>query len=101
MKRNGKCQLEYRGEIIKSIEFPASLLKSAQNSPIKDYLSGNVIVVNQFIPMSDIEFNNYMNRQRIHPGTITTEDSSRITKGYPTREKCIHIMNWLTNSSNK
>ena len=97
--KTGLCYLQYndallfaqnctQGHIRKIVLMP-SVLKAAKESPIKQYLSGDTIIVEQSSNMS-------LNELRLaaaDPASVTAQ--SAVKRGYPTREKCVDILNWL------
>ena len=85
---SGKCELKYFGQKIQRIQLTDELYKEAQKTAIKKYLNdekqivvegecGNIIATSQIL------------------GIHSMETQRGLYKGYPTREKCQEIIDWI------
>ena len=97
--KTGLCYLEYcdvlfdaqhysKGHIKRIVLFP-SVLKDAKESSVQKYLSGDTIIVEQSSKMSLDEMRYAMEDLN------SAFTQSTVKRGYPTREKCNEILNWL------
>lgn len=93
---SGKCELLYLGEAVEQtierIQLTDSLYEEAKKSNIKKYLNDEkqIVVVAQpgdLITATQIcNFNSPM-------GSLVLQNVAK--QGYPTRKKCLEIMNWI------
>lgn len=99
VQKTGKYQLRYAGKTVERIVLTKELRKQAKNSQIAEYLNadGNIEVISS-VASSRTQL--LMSGLNSSVNMKTVENSLAIDRskgyGYPTYEKCIAIMNWLS-----
>ncbi len=74
---------------IKTIKLAPGIINDVHGSTVEQYMSGDSIVVEQNAGLSYSEIKIAM--QDLNSGAT----QSKLKSGYPTKEKCDNIMNWL------
>lgn len=86
---SGKCELKYLGQKIQRIQLTAELYKEAQKSAIKKYLNDK----KQIVLEDETSGGVVISAQLLGVHSLTTQQM--LYKGYPTREKCQEIIDWI------
>lgn len=89
---NADHKVEIKDVKIKKIVLSDQLAEKARNSPIKQYLEGNSIIIIHDVPTSEGTL--MMARMGKTSEAVTLKELEDL-EGYPTKEKCEAIVNWL------
>lgn len=93
--KNGLCKLYYLDQLISKIQLSDELYAQAQNSDIAPFLNEEMqIEVISYIPISEDAAQSVIDNIK----STGFAGNEFLNNGLPTKEKCVRIMNWMTNS---
>ena len=90
---SGYYTLEVDGAMVRTIALTDELYRQALAAPVSNFLNGHDIVVVQKLEISAAEAKFLSGGESNLMGAMAT---GMLKRGYPDKEKCMKIMDWLT-----